>query len=76
MDKETEERLTASVRENVRELVLTKLYGPVVAELINAATDIAYLSDRTLDEAERPLVRKIARRVIREVLVQEISKLA
>lgn len=49
--------------------------GPVLVELINGQTDIAFIADSGLDESDRPAVRRIVRENVKTELLRVFSEL-
>lgn len=74
MTDETRALLEQQMEKDVREWVRARFLTTVLNELISANTEVAYML-HDIDESERAEVRKLARKVIRRVLVDEIAQL-
>lgn len=74
--KEQQEEIAAYVERSVHDWVTNDFYGTILLELINANTDILYIVRNDLSSEDKPLIRKLCRKVIRNVLINEIEKLS
>lgn len=75
LTEEQKQRIAEGTKESINTWARKMFMGPVLVELINGQTDIAYITDRDLSESDRPAVRRLVRENIKTELLKVFSEM-
>lgn len=75
LTEEQKQRIEESTKESINTWAKKMFMGPVLIELINAQTDIAYITMRDLSEGDRGQVRRVVRENVKNELLKVFSEL-